>query len=106
MTSLLFSDDEDNRTFDVDVILQIRKGKMLRCQIKNPQEAKINREGLINWNVYIHKCKLSIDKLKQLRHCPSKVPKYSVDPQSCERAVNEGAISTQAVYDRDRRMAG
>ena len=78
------------------------KGKMLRCQVKNPQEAKIDREGLINWNVYIHKCKLSIDKLKQLRHCPSKVPKYSVDTQSCERAVHQVLVAISTQTDRSR----
>ena len=56
--------------------------------------------GDINEPVFT--CKLSIDGLKQLLHCPLKVPKYFVYTQSSQRAVHEVALSTEAVYGQDR----
>ena len=113
LTSLFCSDDRDNRSFAVDVILQIRKGKNVGdVRVRIHKTPKINREatslrGLINLNVDINEpvftCKLSIDRLKQLLHCPLKVPKYSVYTQSSQRAIHEVALSTQAVYGQDRR---
>ena len=100
LTSLICSDDEDNRIFAVGVILQIRKGEDdgdVRVRIQ--KTVKINREatslrGLINWNVDIHEpvfsCKLSIDRLKsilfthnlvnkQCMKCPSQHKQFGQD---------------------------
>ena len=113
LTSLLCEDDPDDREFAVGIILRIREGRDTGdTSVRTHKTPKINIDAssvraLIDWNVDIHEpvftCNMSIAELQKIAECPLKAPHYSVDTQSCERAVHEVAQSTQAVYGQEKR---
>ena len=106
LTTLLCSNNKNDRKFAVKKILALRKGSNvgdLGVRVHKKPHIKLNAttpKNLITWKSYhepVFTCKLSIEDLNKLIDYPLKIPNYSVHTQSCERAVSQVSAASKAV---------
>jgi hypothetical protein len=114
LASLICSNAQEEREFAVKQILKIRGGReegdmSVRVR-RNPQ---INMTAsrvidLIDWDKEtilepVFTCTMGICEIKEIIDAPYTMPPYSTHTQSCERAVQEVAKASEAVFNEDRR---
>lgn len=114
LSTLICSDDKEDRVFAVDKIMQIRAGaelgdKSLRLR-RNPtvnlQATKVT--DLIDWQKEklfepVFTCNMKLSEIQNIRESPYESLPYSIHTQSCERAVQEVSHASEAVFGQDRR---
>ena len=103
-----------DKEFAVQKILEIRAGREVGdMSPRTRRNPTINHDAstaydLIDWKTdKVHEpvftCKLDTSEIKDIINTPYPMKAYSTHTQSCERAVQEVAKASEAVYGEDRR---
>ena len=112
LSTMVCSDDKQEREFAVDKILKIRGknqlGNMKPRAMKLPKLnlAATTLSDLIDWKGAkepVLTCKLSKDEVKQIKLEPLEAPYFCLHTQGMERIVKETTLASETVYGEEKR---